>query len=202
MLNLSLITPPEQEPLEVEEVKSHLRITGTDEDAFIASIILPSARESVEVALNRALISQTWEWVFDGGFPGSGTLHFPKGSLQSVTHVKYTNTADVETTWADSNYTVETRGEFGRLWLKDGITWPDDVKLSTPGVAWIRFVAGYGDDGDDVPAGIRHLILLMCGQIYEHREPTVTGTTVMDIPLTWRYLVTQHMIRDFAHLPT
>ena len=202
MLNLSLITPPAQEPLETEEVKDHLRITGTDEDPYISTIILPSARMSVEDALNRALINQTWEWVFDGGFPGSGMLHFPKAPLDSVTHVKYTDTSDVEQTWASSNYTVETRGEFGRLWLADGITWPEDVKLSTPGVAWIRFVAGYGDDGDDVPAGIRHLILLMCGHIYKHREITVTGTIITDIPQTWQYLVIQNMVRDYAHLPT
>jgi len=201
-LNLSLITAPLQEPLEVAEVKDHLRITGIDEDAYLQNIILPSARMSVEVALNRALINQTWEWVWDGGFPASGALHFPKPPLSSVTYIKYTDTSDVEQTWSSANYQTDTRGEFGRLWLTDGTVWPNDVKLSTPGVAWVRFVAGYGADGDAVPASIRNLVLLMCGHMYQNREPTVTGTIVTKIPYAFQYLVAQHMARDFEHLPT
>jgi uncharacterized phiE125 gp8 family phage protein len=202
MLNLSLITEPLQEPLTVEEVKDHLRITGIDEDAYLSTIILPSARMSVEVALNRALINQTWEWVFDGGFPAAGILRFPKSPLSSVTYIKYTDTSDAEQTWSSTNYNVDTRGQFGRLWLADGVVWPNDVKLNAPGAAWIRFVAGYGDDGDAVPAGIRNLVLLMCGHLYENREPTIAGTIVTKIPFTYQYLVTQYMARDYEHLPT
>jgi len=202
VLNLSLITKPLQEPLTVQEVKDHLRITGTDEDAYLSTIILPSARMSVETALNRALISQTWEWVFDGGFPASGILRFPKGAFQSVTYIKYTDSDGAEQTWASTNYNTDTRGQFGRLWLADGITWPTGLQESTPGVAWIRWIAGYGDDGDDVPASIRHLILLMCGHIYQHRELTVTGMTITDIPNTWDAMVMADRVLDFEHAPT
>ena len=192
MLNLNLKTAPESEPIELDELKAHLRDKGIDEDNYLSSVIIPSARASVEAALSRALITQTWEWVWDGGFPATGRLKFPLPPLQSVEAVKYIDTDGTTQTWASSNYTVETRGEFGRLWLADGIAWPTDLKLSQPGVAWIEFIAGYGDEPDTVPGGIRNLVLMMAAHLYQQREPTVTGVTISKVPfhidlMTWQY---------------
>ena len=202
MLNLSLLagTEPLQLPVKVEELKTHLRITHVDEDSYLQDIIIPSAVASVEADLRRALINQSWEWVFDNGFPGTGMLNFPKPPLVSVTHVKYLDTAGATQTFASSNYTVEIRGTFGRLWLNDGVTWPD-TQIQTPGSAWVEFVAGYGADQDDVPGGIRGLIMLMAGHIYENRGPTVTGTIVTKIPFNLEYLAATHRAWDFARLP-
>ncbi len=202
MLNLSLLNDdtPAQLPITVEQLKVHLRVTHIHEDEYLQTIIIPSAVASVEADLRRALITQSWEWVFDNGFPGTGMIKFPKPPLQSVTHVKYLDTAGATQTFASSNYTVETRGTFGRLWLNDGITWPD-TQIQTPGSAWIEFVAGYGDDQDNVPGGICGLIMLLAAHIYENREPSVTGTIVSKIPFNLEYLAATHRAWDFARLP-
>tara|TARA_R110000765_G_scaffold241532_2_gene344071 strand:- start:664 stop:1266 length:603 start_codon:yes stop_codon:yes gene_type:complete len=200
MLNLSLIAAAENQPLEIDEVKAHLRITGTDEDDYLAGVILPSAVASVEDALSRPLVTQTWEWVWDGGFPAAGMLQFPLPPLIGVTHVKYKDTDGVEQTWAASNYNVEVRGMYGRLWLADGVTWPT-VQDNVPGVAWVRFTCGYGTDGDDIPGPIRNLVLLMCGHLYQNREPTITGSTITEVPLAWLSLVMQNRALDFVHAP-
>lgn len=202
MLNLVLQTAPKQEPLKVQEVKDHLRITWDDEDPYLSSVILPAARNSVEIALNRALITQTWDWYWDGGFPATGMITLPKPPLQSITSVNYTDADGAAQTWASSNYNVSIKGQFGRLWLANGVTWPIDLQDNTPGVAYVRFVAGYGDDGDAVPEGIRHLILLMCGEMYRHREITLMGTTIMEIPMQYRALVMQHRALHPEHFAT
>ena len=49
-INLNLKTAPEKEPLEVDTLRTHLRKDDTDEDTYLADIIIPSARASIEEA--------------------------------------------------------------------------------------------------------------------------------------------------------
>lgn len=191
-LNLHLLTAPTVLPVEVEELATHLRDTGEDQKAYMQDIILPSAVASVEKALSRSIMTQTWQWVFDGGFPATGILRMPRPPLQSVSSVKYIDVDSTTQTWDSGNYHVETKGQYGRLWLADGISWPTDLLLSRPGVATIEYVAGYGDQQDKVPAGIRGLVLLMAAHLFNHREILLVGTSIVDIPHTWDALVMQH----------
>ena len=50
---LVLVTGPETEPVSKEEAKAHLRVDGTDDDAYITALIV-TARRHVEAILRRA----------------------------------------------------------------------------------------------------------------------------------------------------
>ena len=200
-INLNLKAAPEAEPVIVDLMRKHLRMDATDEDDYLGSIIIPSARQSIEGALGQGLITQTWEWFWDGGWPATGVLVFPIGPVLSVTSVKYLDVDGVEQTWASSNYTVAIKSDRQRLWLNESVVWPD-VDTQRPEVAWIDFQVGYGPDPDDVPAKIRHLVLLMGEHIYTHRGPVLTGTAVHEVPKTLDYLVEQCRTRDYAPAAT
>ncbi len=200
-INLHLTTAPKQEPVTVDQLRGHLRVDANDEDEYLNTIIIPSARRSVERALGQVFITQTWEWYWDGGWPGVGVLEFPIGPVLSVNSVKYLDVDGVETTWAASNYTVAIKGPIQRLWLNESVVWPT-VQRQTPEVAWVDFQAGYGPDKDDVPAGVKHLVLLMAEHVYEHRGPVRTGTFVIKVPHTLDYLVDQCRTLDFAPAAT
>ncbi len=200
-INLNRKTAPAKEPVTVDTLRAHLRKDDTDEDTYLGDIIIPSARRSVEHALGQGLVTQTWEWYWDGGWPGVGVLEFPIGPVLSVNSIKYLDADGVETTWATSNYTVAIKGPIQRLWLNESIVWPT-VKRQTPEVAWVDFDVGYGANPDDVPAELRHLVLLMAEHIYEHRGPVLTGTVVHKVPHTLDYLVDQHRTLDFAPTAT
>ncbi|NDA93971.1 MAG: hypothetical protein EBX90_11955, partial [Betaproteobacteria bacterium] len=60
--------PPATEPLSLEEVKEHLRIDSSAEDALL-QMYIEAARKVCEHNTARALITQTWETTFDR-FPG------------------------------------------------------------------------------------------------------------------------------------
>ncbi|MCK9569543.1 head-tail connector protein [Candidatus Pacearchaeota archaeon] len=76
-------TPPQDEPLEIEEAKTHLRIDSTDEDEYIQTLII-SAREYCENFQNRAYITQTLELWLDE-WPEYFALPRPPLSIPSVT---------------------------------------------------------------------------------------------------------------------
>ncbi|NDC98941.1 MAG: phage gp6-like head-tail connector protein [Betaproteobacteria bacterium] len=62
------VVPPATEPLSLDEVKEHLRIDSSAEDALL-QMYMEAAREICEHHTARALITQTWETTFDR-FPG------------------------------------------------------------------------------------------------------------------------------------
>ena len=59
-----LTTPPLAEPLALADAKAHLRVTSSDEDAMISTLII-AARRHVEQATGLALITQGWSVFLD-----------------------------------------------------------------------------------------------------------------------------------------
>lgn len=210
-----LATPPATEPITTAEAKSHLRVDISDDDALIGGLIT-AARETAENILSRALITQTWQLVLDS-FPGgsrvlsrfpsnttvqpytamspwylSGGFKLPFPPLQSVSSITYVDQDGNSNTVPSADYVVDTAHEPGRVFLKYGASWPSVALQPAAGVT-IEYVAGYGD-ASDVPQAIKQAMLLIIGDLYEHREAVVVGTTAKEIPLgamalLWNYRI-------------
>lgn len=165
-----LITGPEAEPITRDQAKLHLRVDHAAEDAYIDGLI-KTARLYVE-DLCGALITQTWKAFYDS-WPESEFI-LPKGQIQSVTHVKYTDTAGVTTTLGGSTYLVDIDMRPGRVIRNYGTSWPA-VALSPRNPIEVQFIAGYGNAGTDIPDPIRHALLLLIGHWFAHREGITLG---------------------------
>ena len=185
-LTLKQATAPASEPVTLAEAKLHLRVDFDDDDTLIAAQIA-SAREVVEAIARRALITQTWDLVLDA-FPGVYYIDLPLPPLQSVTSVKYVDEDGNEHTFSSTYYIVDTYREPGRLVLASNASWPSNTLQETAGVR-VRFVAGYGDDGDDVPAKFKQAILLLIGHYYEHRESVSDERSLAILPQGVRELL-------------
>lgn len=196
MAGLELVTAPVKEPVSLAEIKDHLRVDGTDDDAGLYAY-RTAARRMLESMTSRAWISQTWDWKLNA-FPGNGApLVLPLPPLQSVTSVTYIDEAGASQTWASSNYTVDTPDdERGSIHTNYNVTRPttrDVVNAVT-----VRFVAGYGDDPADVPEPLRVALLMMVGHMYEHREPVAVGAgAAVSIPFTVEALVAEYRLHAF-----
>ncbi len=161
---IKLKTAPADEPLEIEEVKTHLRVDTSDEDDYIHSLII-AARDYCERYQNRAYISQTWELWLDA-WPACFIL--PRAPLISITSIDYYDTSNVKATLLETDYYVDTMSEPGRVMPAYGKSWTTTPLRAANGIC-VTFVAGYGCAGD-VPAGVKHAMLLLIGHWYENRE--------------------------------
>lgn len=172
-----LITSPSTVlPVTLEEVKDHLRVECDDEDAMLITYAR-AGTESVENITNRALVTQTVDLYLDR-FPSEQFISLPRNPVQSVTGINYTiaGATAYGSTYAAANYTLDSASIPNRVVLKYNKTWPVGV-LETDRPIRVRYVAGYGDAGSDVPEPIRAAILLQTGDLYENRENTVqTGS--------------------------
>lgn len=189
-----LKTAAANEPVSLAEAKLHCRVDHDDEDLYLQDLIT-AAREHVEqVVLNRALLTQTWELFLDR-FPGEGEIRLPLPPLQSVTGIYYTPDGDVEQMFAAANYAVDTVSEPGRIVLQRDASWPGDTLSVVNGVR-IEFVAGYGDAAADAPGPVRRALLLLIGDLYEHREETIAiqGLQLQQLPFGMAPLVRSYRI--------
>ncbi len=171
-----LKTPPVSEPVTLSEAKSYLRISDTDDDAFVNALIT-SVRQRFETWAARSLITQTWTLWLDGfprkgnkDAPGEGYFELPVGHfdhdqrqleisrspLQSVTLLKTYDTANTATAFNATNYLVDSASNPGRIALNLGAQWP--TGLRPVNAVEIEFVAGYGN-ASDVPDSIKQGIL-------------------------------------------
>ncbi len=170
MVKLKLYTAPAEEPVDLDEVKAQLRIDGTTEDAYLDRLRIAARKYMEGTVLNRALITQTWDYYLQG-WPGKNYIEIPLPPLVSITSIKYTDYLNVESTFANTEYIVDTVAEPGRVYLKWDKSWPS-VSLQVVNAIVIRFVAGYGAAAA-VPENIKQAILLQIGALYENREDEV-----------------------------
>lgn len=95
-MELLLKTPPDQEPITLEEVRSYLRISTEQEDDFLLTLI-KAGRTHVESVTGRALLKQQWQMDLKPPYPLSSPLvkrlekslviHLPKPPLLEVESV-------------------------------------------------------------------------------------------------------------------
>jgi len=160
--SLKLSNGPDVEPINLEDVKNHLRITGNAENAYLTTLIA-SARQTVEGWLNRALITQTWILTMDSA---PSRIELPYAPLQSITSVKGYDWDNDSETQSSDEYLALINVEPGILLLKSGYAWPSHRGQAS---FEVTYKVGYGDAATDIPYNIKHGILLLITKLYERR---------------------------------
>lgn len=173
-MSLTLVAAPAALPVLLSEVKDHLRLdTDQADENKLALAYLRAAVDDAESFLGKALITQTWDLTLDC-FPAE--ILVPRPPLQSVTSVTYIDTAGAEQTLDPAGYQVSAASLPGRIRPAYGATWP--ATRAQMDAVTVRFVCGYGADWNAVPDAVRAALLLMTGDLYEHRETLVAGLAV------------------------
>ncbi|HEY3363953.1 MAG TPA: head-tail connector protein [Symbiobacteriaceae bacterium] len=158
-------------------------VTSVEDDLLNALITV--ARQTAELHLRRALITQTWNLVLDQFPYDEDRLTIPLPRLQSIGTISYVNSANISANWDSSNYIVDTGSEPGRLILAYARLWPIYIPQSANSVT-IPFTCGYGSTADKVPQPIRQGLKLLISHLYENRETVITGRGMqaIEVPFT------------------
>ena len=160
-----------QSYISLEDVKAHLRVVNTDEDAYIAAL-LDVAFDAVEQHLTYSVRLTRVQYT---AYSWTGSVFIP-GRFQALDTIKYyTDPANVLTTMAGTEYATQIRETgFYLEWIND-TTLPDTYEDRLDGVQY-NFQMGWVPG--DLPASIRQAVLLNIGDYYEERKNEVMGITV------------------------
>jgi uncharacterized phiE125 gp8 family phage protein len=161
-----LVTPAVSPALDLSKVKDHLKETSNDNDVQLLSLI-KSVTDISENITGRDLINKTYKGFLDC-FPASPTrnIQIKKSKLQSITSIQYL-VDGVLTTLDSSKYYITESNNYSTINLVDGELWPNNVDKRKQAVV-ITFVAGYGDDSCDIPAGLCQAMLSNLTALFEN----------------------------------
>lgn len=142
--------------------------------------LITDAREEVERHTRRGLLTQTWDYYLQA-WPSSDRFRIPFGNLQSVTHLKWTDTDGTETTLTENtDYLVETNGEdCGFIVLPYGISWPSGSLYPSNPIK-VRFVCGW-TTAASIPKNIKRAVKFYAEKSYyrgardKELQPVIDG---------------------------
>jgi uncharacterized phiE125 gp8 family phage protein len=205
---------PTAEPLTTAQAKLYLKVDTSADDALIDSLV-KSAREHVEAITGRALITQTWQYMIDA-FPqtspsiyrdfyevrnypdpnGDRFIKLPVSPVQSLHPVTVYDVNGTSSTWASTNYFLDTWREPCRIYLNDSGAWPSPAAgLRSFSCGLLEFVAGYGSSAATIPAPLLQAVYALVAHWYENREAALAVPNFITIPLAFSDLVAPFIVR-------
>jgi len=160
-----LVQGPTIEPLDLDEVKKHLRFTSTSEDTLL-DVYISMARQYFEEHTGRQIMTATWARTVD--LTPSGPIPLPRPPLQSIVSITHD---DGVTLMDPSAYrVVAPAGAFATPGYVEA------VSGSWPGARGrIVYRAGYGDTPGDVPEIVRGALLFLVGHFHKFRAEVYEG---------------------------
>ena len=215
MSGIKVVTDWTASAVATSDQKSFMRVDFSDDDSLIAELIKAS-QNVIQTYLNRAITTQTLELYLDrlpfyndlklqeGIYTApdieynSNYIVLPRPPVASVTHVKYFDDSDTESTFSSSKYYVDLISEQARIVLRTGESWPTVTETRNANAYVVRYVAGYGG-ASDVPPAIVQAIKLLTTHLYENRE-AVTSLSVNTIPYTIGALLQPYKVQRLNNI--
>ena len=217
MAGLKITTQSNVLPVTVTEVKQTLRIDpdNFDQDGEL-TMMLRSSIKVLEEYTGRSFITKTYELALDripytqddrliegfstGPFMDrtSNYITLPKSPLVAVSSFKYYNDADVESTFATSNYYVDNYSDTPKIVLRRSQTFPDVASLRVANAFIITFTAGYGTAPKDIPETLKQAINIYTSHLYENRELYIEQKPI-PVPMTLGTLLQPFKVVRFSN---
>lgn len=204
--SLRVLKPPTDEPVPIEVARRHCRIDADYDDELLLMYVT-SARQWAESWLNRALMPQTLRYQYSASPPPTATplvpqslivfplnfppmtrraIELPRAPVSAVTSIMWGEPDDMKP--ADpSEYMLNLLIEPAQVQIK-----PQLIPILPQQNLQIDYEAGYAC-ADDIPAGIKHGILILTAFLYEQR-----GDVTADMPEAATLLMGMHRLWTFS----
>ncbi len=173
-MSITLTTEPIAEPIQLADIKEHLRVDSDDDDIILVNVI-KAARMSAETRTRSNLVARTWAYKRHA-FPGAGHFSLPKNPVVSIVDITYIDASGNSQTLATSVYDLDVGVNPAVVHLKYNQSWPQT--RADRNAVTVNFIAGYVAGGTtspldpafNIPAPILQAIRMICGDLYENRE--------------------------------
>ena len=164
---LSVVTPSTGMPLSLADAKLQLRVSTTDDDVLITSL-LSSVAATIEVWSRRTLLPT----VFQLTMPAFGDcIWLPRSPLITVDSFTYLDESGVSQTVDASLYHV-VKGQPDRIVQASQTNWP--TVLDHPEAVTIEFTSGYADVAS-IPEMLVQAMRLELEQQFEEHDTKRAG---------------------------
>ncbi len=165
-MTITTITPPASEPVSLAEAKLFLRADHDAEDGLI-TMLIAAAREAVEAAIGRALITRRVResldiWVREAA---QGAV-LGLGPVTNVAAVRLLADNGSQSVIDPERYRLDGARDRPRLVFASGLP----ATLRQIGGIEIEYDCGYAEDAADLPVALRLAVLQIVASLYELRQ--------------------------------
>jgi len=168
-------------PITLSDMKAHLRVDTSDDDALITAYIA-AATDWCENYTRRALVEQTWKLYLDNWpMTTDQRIYLPKGKVTSVASIVYANSASTTATYSGSTSGSPVGTDYQESLVSDvmpfvapayGGSWPSITSVVDPIV--VTYTAGWSNTGSPetatVPEQLITAIRIKVADYYERRS--------------------------------
>lgn len=164
-MTITIITPPASEPLSLAEARLFLRVDHTAEDSVI-TMLIAAAREAVEAACGRALITRRVRESLDiwrSDAVNGAVLGL--GPVSNVVAVRLLADNGAQSIIDPERYRLEGAGDRPRLVFTAGLP----ATLRSAGGIEIEYDAGFAASAAALPVALRVATLQIVASLYEAR---------------------------------
>ena len=177
------------------KVKNHIRVTHTDDDDNIRSLI-QVAIQSLQISTGRIFCIHNFR-AFYRDFPSTiRKLKVPNPPFLALSSLKYYNQHEQLVTFDSNQLVIEENGSgCSNIGLKDGTSRPSVSSIRETPVQ-IEYSCGYGGLGGlTLPEPLNQAIFLLVAHYYDTREPVSFGANPMVVPKTVDFLIDQYKVK-------
>lgn len=174
------LVPPKILPLDVTDLRSHLRLDWIDDNQeTYLNLLINTVTRYAEKSMGRRLITSTWRTYRDD-FNSEIVIELQQNPFQSLVEFKYYNTdgalIDVGLPPTSLYFITDDPNGYVQIALQPNKLWAQDVQARLQAVR-IDFKVGYGDAKESVPADIRGAMLQHIAFLYANRgDSDVAGS--------------------------
>lgn len=205
-MSVAVITPPPFEPITLAEAKLHLRVDdypgspGGHPDDVLIQRCITAARERAEEITRRSFVQQTLRMALPGWPPfdsWSGVQRWShcridllRPPVLRIERIRYYDSENLLATLPESDYFLQDLEPVQSVRFSESFDAPCTYRRDD--AVTIDYVAGYSPSGSpaeeqqhyaaNVPKTILQGMLLLIGDMYEHREATIVGTITSTLP--------------------
>lgn len=188
-MTLRRVIAPAVSPVSVAEIKAHTRVDEDAEDSLISGYIdAATGHFDGEGTLGRAIISQSWAQWFG---PTPGRVRLLMGPFIQLTSIEYFDSENTLQTASLGDFETWLDGDFVTLKPRENAQWPSGY--ARPDAFKVTYVAGFGAAASDVPASIRHAIMMAVAHFYEHRM-AVDDVKMLEVPMGVEWLINNERV--------
>lgn len=182
---LTEVSAPSAEAMPIRAFGEHLRLGTGFADArsqdTILELYLRSAMAAIEARIGQALLARPFVAVLSR-WQSDSSQNLPLAPVGSVIAVAVLGADEDRVELPADTWSLLRDRHRPRLVGRFGRHLP---RIPRGGQAEIRFIAGYGNEWENVPADLRQAVFLLAAHFYENRsEGGLSGTTVPSAVLT------------------
>jgi uncharacterized phiE125 gp8 family phage protein len=161
-MGTSVVTPPTEYPVSLDEAKSHVRVRHDEDDTYIEGLIKAATRH-VENSLGMAMMARTLRLSQD---TFTDNIELTPGPVSSVLNVKYYDENGDQQTLDPLSYTVDLSMPSSWVVRNDDYSWPDTLDgINAVTVDFVTGADALPNDQED----LKWAVLLIIAHFYYNR---------------------------------